>query len=227
VCELDGARVAEQDVGRAYEKASGALVPVTDDDLDRLPLPTAHTIELLGTVPADGVDPRRLGAGAYYLAAQDSPAGARPYLLLARALARRRQAVAVKLALRGDRERLGLLRPQGDALTVELLRWPDEVQAPAGIAPAPVDVGDDELAAALDLISARSADCLADVPQLVDRYARALADLVDAKIHNRDLTTPPRSATPARPADLMALLTASVTDTHAPPGDAPAERPAA
>ncbi|MFC4507216.1 MULTISPECIES: Ku protein, partial [Streptomyces] len=42
VCELDGARVAEQDVGRAYEKASGALVPVTDDDLDRLPLPTAH-----------------------------------------------------------------------------------------------------------------------------------------------------------------------------------------
>ncbi|MFC4506104.1 MULTISPECIES: hypothetical protein [Streptomyces] len=76
MCELDGARVAEQDVGRAYERASGALVPVTDDDLDRLPLPTAHTIELPGTVPADGIDPRR--PGAYYLPAQDSPTGAAP-----------------------------------------------------------------------------------------------------------------------------------------------------
>ncbi|WP_432138651.1 Ku protein [Streptomyces sp. bgisy154] len=225
-CELDGRHVTEQEVGRGYETTSGGLVPVTDADLDHLPLATAHTIELLGTVPSGEVDARRLGAGAYYLAAGDSPAGARPYLLLARILARRGQAVVVKLAVRGDRERIALLRPLGDALTLSLLRWPDEVRQPSAAAPAEAAVSDDELAAALALVAARSADSLDDIPGLVDHYGEALAALVDAKVHDRDLTEPRTGARPAQPVDLMGLLRASVDDARAGRGEPPAPRPA-
>lgn len=57
----------------------GGIVPVTDDDLDHLPLATAHAIELLGTAPARAFDPRQVGAASYYLAASAAPAAVRQY----------------------------------------------------------------------------------------------------------------------------------------------------
>ncbi|WBO69541.1 hypothetical protein [Streptomyces camelliae] len=51
-------------------------------------------------------------------------------------------------------------------------------------------VDEEELAAALDLIEVRSVDALAEIPGLTDRYAQALAALVDAKLHTRQLAGP-------------------------------------
>ncbi|MDG5807907.1 hypothetical protein P9869_35725 [Streptomyces ossamyceticus] len=212
VCEIDEQPVYDQDVGRGYEMPSGAVVPVTDADLDHIPLPTAHTIEMLGTLPANGIDIRQLGAGAYYLAAGNTPAAMRPYLLLARALARRRQAVVVKLAVRGDRERIALMRPVGDALTLSTLRWPDEIRPPDTVAPAQAEIGDDELDAALDLIAARTAESLGELPGLVDHYDEALTALVEAKLQDRRVSKPARYPPPV---DLMSLLRNSVQDAHA------------
>ncbi|WP_328980602.1 Ku protein [Streptomyces canus] len=96
----------------------GRTIPVTDADLDHLPLATAHAIELLGTLPAEAIDPRQIGAAAYYLAAATAPASVRPYVLLVEALARRSQVAIVKFAVRGDRERLGMLRPLHGALVL-------------------------------------------------------------------------------------------------------------
>ncbi|MER6082440.1 hypothetical protein [Streptomyces sp. NPDC001833] len=73
-----------------------------------MPLAAAHAIELLGTLPVSAIDPRQIGAGAYHLTASTAPAAVRPHLLLAEILARRDQAVIVKCAVRGDRERIGL-----------------------------------------------------------------------------------------------------------------------
>ncbi|MFI2040884.1 Ku protein [Streptomyces bottropensis] len=215
VCERDDQEVSLGEIGRGYETPAG-LVPLTDADLDNLLIATAHAIELVAFVPADRIDPRQIGAAGYYLAADNSPATARPYALLVRALKRRSKVVILKYAIRGDRERLGMLRPVGDALALNGLRWGDEVRnVERGIAPAPADVDGDELAAALELVDTLSADELDDIP---DHYAQALAELVDAKAHDRELT-PSGSPQPPQLVDLMAALQQSVRAAHVSRGE--------
>ncbi|MGW1039442.1 non-homologous end joining protein Ku [Streptomyces sp. NPDC002547] len=209
-CELDGVEVPEYGIGRGYETPAGSIVPVTDADLDNVPLPTAHAIELLGTLPADKIDPRQVGDSSYYLAPGPAPSAVRPYLLLAEALARRSQVAVVKLALRGDRERLGMLRPLNGTLVVNVLRWADEVRPPSGVAPAPTEVNDDELAQALELIDACSVDTIDDIPSLVDHYAQALASLIKAKTQDRDIHQASPRPSRTQPVDLMAALQESV-----------------
>jgi DNA end-binding protein Ku len=210
VCELDGRALAEHQIGRGYETSTG-IVPLTDTELDNLPIATARAIELVAAVPADRIDPRQVGVAGYYLAADNSSATARPYTLLVRALKRRSQVAIVKYATRGDRERLGMLRPLGDALVLNGLHWSDEVRdVGPGIAPAPADVDEDELAAALELVDTLSADELRDIPDLTDHYAQALAELVDAKAHDRELIQPSEPPRREQLVDLMAALQQSV-----------------
>ena len=219
VCELDGQALSEHEIGRGYE-TTGGIVPLTDADLDHLPIATARAIELVAVVPADRIDPRQIGAAAYYLAADNSPATARPYTLLVRSLKRRSQVALVKYAIRGDRERLGMLRPLGDALVLNGLRWNDEVRdAERGIAPVSAVVDEGELAAALDLVDTLSVDELGDIPDLTDHYAQALAALVDAKVHDRQIAQP--SEPPRQLVDLMAALQQSVHAARASRGEDP------
>lgn len=220
-CEIEDREVPEYDIGRGYETPGGRLIPVTDDDLDHMPLATAHAIELLGTAPAEAIDPRQIGAATYYLAAAVEPTAVRPYVLLVQALARRSQVAIVKFAVRGDRERLGMLRPLDDALVLHALRWNDEIRSPAALAPSPAEVDEEELAAALDLIDARSADTLGSVPDLTDHYAQALAAVVDAKLHARDFARPSEPVRRPQLVDLMDMLRQSVRDARASQGAGP------
>lgn len=129
VCELDGEELTAADIGKAYEEADGSLVPITDEDLGSLPLPTAKTIEIVAFVPADSIDPLQMDA-AYYLSANGVPA-AKPYTLLREALKRSQKVALAKYALRG-RERLGMLRVVDDVIAMHGLLWPDEIRAPEG-----------------------------------------------------------------------------------------------
>ncbi|MEV8047219.1 Ku protein [Streptomyces griseoluteus] len=87
VCELENREVHGAEAGRAYEMPDGRLVPVTDQDLRDLPLPTARAIEIVAFLPTSAVDPIRLGGAGYYLAA-DGGVAAKPYTSLREALAR-------------------------------------------------------------------------------------------------------------------------------------------
>ncbi|MGW3424469.1 non-homologous end joining protein Ku [Streptomyces phaeochromogenes] len=220
VCELDEEEVAEQDMGRGFETPTG-IVPISNEDLDNLPIATARAIELVAVVPADRIDPRQIGAASYYLGADRAPAAAKPYVLLREILARTARVVVVKYAVRGDRERLGILRPLHDALALHGLRWSDEIRdVEPGLAPATADVDEDELSAALALIEARSVGRLDEIPDLTDHYAQALDSLIDAKVHDRPLTPQPE---PQREAlvDLMTALQQSVRDARAARGEPP------
>lgn len=105
-------------------------------------------------------------------------------------------------------------------MVLNALRRSDEIRPPSGVAPSSVLVDEGELAAALDLIGARSVDTLAEIPDLTDHYAQALAAMVDAKLHARDLARPAQSARGPHPVDLMDMLQQSVRDAHADRGDA-------
>ena len=222
VCELDGEEVATEGIGKGYEEADGSIVPITDEDLARLPLATAKTIEIMSFVPADEIDPLQMDA-AYYLAANGATA-AKPYTLLREALKRSRKVAIAKYALRG-RERLGMLRVVDDVIAMHGLLWPDEIRAPEGVAPeASVSVREAELDLA-DALMATLGEV--ELSSLHDEYREAVEQMIAAKSAG---AFEPSEAV-AEPAggqviDLMAALEKSVREAKASRGEEEAEAPA-
>ncbi|KOV63292.1 DNA repair protein [Streptomyces sp. MMG1121] len=215
VCELEDREVSQAEIGKGYEDADGTIIPITDDDLSQLPIPTARTIEIVAFVPADRIDPLQMDA-AYYLAAGGVPA-AKPYVLLREALKRSNKVAITKYALRG-RERLGMLRVVGDAIAMHGLLWPDEVRAPEGVAPdTDVTVRDKEL----DLADALM-DTLGevDLDDLHDEYREALEEVIAAKASGEAPPQVPEPAAGGKVLDLMAALESSVRAARESRGEA-------
>ncbi|MFF3914636.1 Ku protein [Streptomyces sp. NPDC001852] len=222
VCELEDREVTQSEIGKGYEDADGTIIPITDDDLSHLPIPTARTIEIVAFVPTDRIDPLQLDA-AYYLAAGGAPA-AKPYVLLREALKRSNKVAIAKYALRG-RERLGMLRVVGDAIAMHGLLWPDEVRAPEGVAPdAQVTIRDKELDLADALMDTLGEVDLAD---LHDEYREALEEVIAAKASGEAPPEAPAPAAGGKVLDLMAALESSVRAARASRGEpTPSEGPA-
>ncbi|GAA3957622.1 Ku protein [Streptomyces marokkonensis] len=205
VCELEDREVGQDEIGRAYEDADGSMIPITDEDLAQLPVPTARTIEIVAFVPRERVDPLQMGS-AYYLAASGAPA-AKPYTLLREALGRSNRVAVAKFALRG-RERLGMLRVVGDAIVMHGLLWPDEVRAPEVVAPdAGVTVRDQELDLA-DALMATLGEI--DLDDLHDEYREALEEVIAAKAAGEAPPQTHEAAPSGKVLDLMAALENSV-----------------
>ncbi|MBA9050549.1 MULTISPECIES: non-homologous end joining protein Ku [Streptomyces] len=211
VCELEDREVSQDEIGKGYEITKTQVVPVTDEDLSNLPLPTAKAIEIDGFVPLESVDPLRISDG-YYL----QPAGqvaAKPYKLLVKALGRSAKVAVAKYAWSG-RERLGLLRVKDDVLVLHAMRWPDEIRDPAELLPPPVQVSDEEIEGALALMDTMTVDKL-EGPEFQDRYTEAIAEIIEAKREEKPLPEAPEPEQPAQILDLMAALQESVSKAKA------------
>ncbi|MCX4905456.1 Ku protein [Streptomyces sp. NBC_00878] len=215
VCELEEREVSAPEIGKAYEDADGSIIPITDDDLASLPIPTARTIEIVAFVPADRIDPLQMDT-AYYLAANGVPA-AKPYTLLREALKRSQKVAIAKYALRG-RERLGMLRVVDDVIAMHGLLWPDEIRAPESVAPdVSVTVRDKEL----DLADALM-DTLGEVDlnELHDDYREAVEELIAAKASGEKMPAVPAGETGGgKVIDLMAALESSVRQARVARGE--------
>ncbi|WP_432187664.1 Ku protein [Streptomyces sp. Tue6028] len=206
VCELEDREVTTPEIGKAYEDADGTLIPITDEDLASLPIPTARTIEIVAFVPADRIDPLQMDT-AYYLSANGVPA-AKPYTLLREALKRSNKVAIAKFALRG-RERLGMLRVVDDVIAMHGLLWPDEIRATDEVAP---DTGVTVREQELDLADALM-DTLGevDLDDLHDDYREAVEELITAKASGAETpSVPEREAGGGKVLDLMAALEKSV-----------------
>ncbi|WP_435227414.1 Ku protein [Streptomyces sp. Tue6028] len=207
ICELEDREVSQAEIGKGYQLTKDRIIPVTDEELREIPLPTAKAIEIHAFVPLDSIDPIKIGGG-YYLQ-PDGQVAAKPYTLLRKALERSSKVAVAKYAWSG-RERLGLLRVREDAIVLHSMRWPDEIRSPDDLAPAAADVSDSEVDEAVALIESLTRDEL-EGDDLRDTYTEAVEELIEAKREHRE---PPAVAEPAQEraqiVDLMAALQESV-----------------
>jgi DNA end-binding protein Ku len=206
-CEVEDREVTSDEIGKGYQLTKEQVIPISDDELRDLPLPTAKAIEIAAFVPLESVDPIRIGEG-YYLQPSGQVA-AKPYKLLAMALARSSKVAVAKYAWSG-RERLGLLRVKDDVIVLHAMRWPDEIRDPSELLPEPVELSDDEIEGALALMDSMTRDDLDD-PEFRDTYTEAIEQIIEAKREHRE---PPRleepEQKPGQIVDLMAALQESV-----------------
>ncbi|KIZ17125.1 Ku protein [Streptomyces natalensis] len=206
VCSLEDVEIPPDEIGRGYKADGDTVVPLSDEDLDALPLPTAKTLTILAFVDGGAIDPLQMDKG-YYLSA-DGAAAAKPYVLLREAMERHRRVGLGKVALHG-RETLAMIRPVEDALVMQILLWPDQIRPMEGVLPeGEAALGTKEVAAAESLMASYGELSEDDVH---DHYREALEEIVAAKLAHREPDFETAGEEPAAQVmDLMAALQDSV-----------------
>jgi DNA end-binding protein Ku len=223
-CPVDDREVSSDEIVRAFEYTKDQYVEISDEDLDQLPVPSKHTIELTSFVKQSEIDPVYYER-TYYL--EPEQVGLKPYTLLVRALKAKQVSAVAKIALR-NKESLCVLRPNDNALMLETLFYPDEIRAHDLSSMPDVLVSQPELNMALGLI-----DLLAeqfDPTKYQDEYRGALLAMIEAKRTGHQVVATPE-APPPKTVDLMAALKASLEAArkNKPANgatEAPPERPA-
>jgi DNA end-binding protein Ku len=202
-CPVDDREVFQDEIVRAYEYSKDRYIEVTDEDVDSLPVPSKHTIELSSFVKSSEIDPVYFER-SYYLEADDI--GAKPYALLLRALKTRQVAAIAKVALR-NKESLCVLRPGENVLMLETLFYPDEIRTAELPAAPDVLVSPQELTMALTLVEMLEEPF--DPKKYRDEYRVALLDMIEAKANGQEVVATPEAPLP-KTVDLMAALKASL-----------------
>ncbi len=219
-CPKHERAVPWDEVVRGFEYAKGQYVPVTDEDLDHLPVKTVHTVDISDFVKLEEVDPIYYDK-AYYLAPEET--GAKAFVLLRQALEQTGRAAVAKVAIR-DKESLCLVRPYQDVLTLETMLYANEIRSTKDIAVGGVGVSPKEIQMAISLIENLSDSF--DPQRYHDEYQAALKTLIDAKVEGAPLPAPP-SERGEKIVDLMEALRASVEATKKKsPGPADEKPPA-
>jgi DNA end-binding protein Ku len=215
-CEVEDREVRTDEIGKGYQLTKEQIIPISEDELRDLPLPTAKAIEIEAFVPLESVDPIRIGEG-YYLQPSGQVA-AKPYKLLRMALARSSKVAVAKYAWSG-RERLGLLRVRDDVIVLHAMHWPDEIRSPEELLPPPVELTDEEIEGALALMDSMTRDDL-EGDEFRDAYTEAVEQIIEAKREHRE---PPKLEEPEEKTgqlvDLMAALNESVQQARASRGE--------
>ena len=220
VCS-DGEHVVPwNEVVRGYEYAKGEYVVVTDEDLKAASPEATQSVQITEFVKASEVDPMLLDT-PYYL--EPDRKGRHAYALLREAL-RASGRVAIASVVLRTREHAAMVRPEGKALILELLRYPEEI-VDAKTLEFPEGSLDEmpaaEMKAASMLIDAMTKKF--DSTELHDRYEEKLREELEARARGAT----PRAKGEAKPARgevvnlldiLEKSLRASKTEERGPKG---------
>jgi DNA end-binding protein Ku len=184
VSSVDGEIVPWKQIVKGYEYAKGKYVVVTPEELAKVKTPSSKAVEMMDFVKSDEIDPRYFDT-PYYLVPQKG--GEKPYALLREALANTDMVGIGKLTLR-QKEHLVAVRPIGDALVLELMRFQHELVPPDSINFPSVDqqkVRPQELAMAEQLIGNLAEPF--DPAKYHDEYELKLKSLLKAKLKGKKL----------------------------------------
>jgi DNA end-binding protein Ku len=205
-CPKDEKAVPWDEVVRGFEYTKGRYIPISDEDLDHLPVKTVHTVDVSDFVKLEEVDPIYFDK-AYYLAPEEQ--GIKAFALLRQALQQTGRAAVAKVAIR-DKESLCLVRPYQDVLSMETMFYSNEIRSTESLAADTAKVSPKELQMAVSLIENLSDSF--DAERYQDDYQAALKQVIDAKVEGAPLPEAP-AARGEKVVDLMEALRASVEAT--------------
>jgi DNA end-binding protein Ku len=200
-----GVVVPKEGIVKGYEFAKDQYVVFSEEELKALEAESDKRMEIVEFVPAETVDPIYLDT-LYYLGPDKG--AERSFGLLTEVLKETKRAAIVRYAARG-REHVALIRPLGDGLALQNLRYASEVRDPAEVEVPKVEVKPEEMALAKLLVEAQTN--AAFVPEKYkDDHQEKLRAMIDLKVKGEPIpvAAPVKAAAPA--VDLMAALTASL-----------------
>jgi DNA end-binding protein Ku len=202
-CPTDEVEVPWSETVRGYEYAKDEYVTLTDEDFEKLPLPSRHIIDLTAFVKATEIDPVYYER-SYFLTPDERAEKA--YALLLQALDKKGLTALATITIR-KKEQLCALRPRDGVVMLETLYYPDEVRSEHGVDLDRARVTERELEMAFTLIELLRKPF--EPEEYHDHYREALARLIDAKLEGREVVKSP-AARETKVIDLADALRKSV-----------------
>lgn len=205
-----GEKVDKADMIKGYEFTKGQYVTFTPEEIKALDQKATNSIDINEFIPLGKVD--RIWLDKVYFLGTDK-GGARAYQLLCEALAQTGRAALGQYATRG-KQYLVLIRPMDGILVMEQLHYATQLRQPSEVPIEHVDLKDNELDLAKQLIEQSSADTFS--PEVYhDTVADRVMEAIQQKVDGEDITAEPTEEPQAKIIDLMAALKASLAEGKA------------
>ena len=187
-CPTDEVEVPWNETARGYEYTKGRYVVLTNEDFEKLPLPSRHTIEISAFVEEAEIDPVFFEK-SYYL--EPGERAQKAYALLLKALEKKALTAIATVTMR-NKEQLCAIRARNGVIMLETLYYPDEVRQETGVDLESVRVSDKELDMAFTLIELLHKPF--DPEEYHDHYREALEQLIEAKLEGKEVVSEPEAA---------------------------------
>lgn len=184
LCITHGTVVERQDMVKGYEFAKGQYVQFTPEEIKAFEEVGTQSIDIAEFVAIEAIDPVYFDERSYYLTPEKG--GVRPYALLTEALKQTKRCAIGRWAVRG-KSNLMMLRPVGNMLAMQQLRFADEVRSLEDFHIPPAEVKPAELTLAKQLVEQQSTEKF-DPSVYVDEVRARVQAAIDAKVAGEDIT---------------------------------------
>jgi DNA end-binding protein Ku len=182
VCKDNGKEVPWDDIVKGFEYSDGKYVIMDDDDFEKAALATSKTFEIQDFSPEGEVDPRFFEK-PYYLVPKQG--GERAYALLRDAM-RNTGTLGIGTITMRNKQYLASIKPLGDAIVLDMMRFADEVLDPSEFQFPETDYRPQELKMAEQLIGNLSDSF--EPEKYKDEYKANLEKIIAAKKKGKKIT---------------------------------------
>jgi DNA end-binding protein Ku len=203
ICKKEGKPVADDEIVKAFEFEKGEYVFMDDEDFEAAKVEGYKAIDIVDFVPYEDIDPIYF-AHTYYVGPDRG--AEKTYSLLVKAMEGSELAGIAKFVMR-DRQNLGALRVRDGVITLEQLRYADEIRDVAEIKASRTRVSSEELKMAERLIESFTTDWKPE--KYKDTYRDELCAIIRAKRKGKEVHAAPEVEEEA-PTDLLTALRESV-----------------
>jgi DNA end-binding protein Ku len=205
ICASEGVKVEKEEMVKGYEFAKDQYVLFTTDELKAIEAKSDNSVDIAEFVPADLVGEVYLDK-IYYLGPDKG--GDRAYRLLSQAMRETNLSALGRYAARG-KQYLVLITPMDEGLSMQQLKYADEVRPFAEVPLGDGQVKDAEVKLAVQLIQAHASDTFEPQKYRDDVRDKTL-ELIQRKVEGEDITKAPTEEPKTQIIDLMEALKASL-----------------
>lgn len=204
ICRQDGEEVPYDEIVKGYEYRDGDYVVLTKEDFKKADAKKTKTLEIKQFVDESEIDSRYFEKPYYLEPDKDAE---RAYALLRDALAKSGKIALAKYAMRA-RDNMGAIKPIGDALVLNQMRFPADLRSPADLKFPKEKAQKEELQMALALIKQLDKPFIPE--DWHDTYTEELEEIIEEKAKGRKPKTRGKAPRETKVKDLMSTLRASL-----------------
>ncbi len=205
VCRSDGKEIPYENIVKGYEYREGDYIVLEKEDFEKANVEKTKSIDIREFVKENEVD-TIFYEKPYYL--EPDKGGDKPYALLREALKKSKKVGIADFVMR-NREHIAVLKPYGDILLLNQLRYYDEIRDTDELnLPDSKVIKDKELKMALSLIDQSTSKF--KPKEYKDTYIEDLKKIIESKAKGKTPKAKGKSPQPSKVIDMMTLLKKSL-----------------